>query len=109
MFELPKLDGATPEKMIADTAKLAMVRLDAWVAEADAALTGREVVATTGPAQGRIGTITGVIVAANGGNHRLFVRAETRGQEIHNNGDRLLVLGVNCELIALDDTPKGDI
>ncbi|URC15487.1 hypothetical protein BD1_46 [Octadecabacter Antarctic BD virus 1] len=109
MFELPKIDAGTPETMLADTAKLAMTRLDAWAAEADAVLTGREVVATKGPAQGRLGTITGVIVCATGDKYHLCVRAETRGREIHNNGNRLLTLGVNCELIAIDDTPTGDI
>ncbi len=113
--DMPTINGDTPDKMVASLAKLAMNRLDTWLAETDRALVGRQVVRTRGALKGTVTTINGVCIANGASGYHLFVTAPvapevsgkwTRDLDARYAADKaLLELGVTCELLAVDDVP----
>lgn len=113
--EMPAINGDTPDKLVASTAKLAMNRLDVWLREADRALVGRQIVRTRGVLEGAVCTITDIAIANGASGYHLLLAAKVRdGVEQtwiadldarYKANRELLELGVTCELLAEDDTP----
>ena len=111
--ELPELSTNTADKMIPAIARLAMNRLDTWLAEADRALVGRMIVRTRGPLTGAVCTIRAVSVAVGASGYHLFIVAPVRASvrdtwsqsrsELWEADRALLELDVNCELLKETD------
>lgn len=121
-IQLPALSRRTPYDRVAPTARIAMNGLDVWLAEAEAALIGRQVVRTgeKDTLYGAICTIEEVSVGYGASGYHLFVVAPCRQVTKELTTDpitdrlrarlkdsvKLLEIGVTCELLAEDDVPN---
>jgi hypothetical protein len=99
-IELPRLSNVATDAMYTADARLAMARIDEWLADARKTLIGRDIVLTREPHKGRVHTITKLIIRPGGSGYHMNVGSDKSGPRFE--------LGVNCELLAIDDTPTED-
>jgi len=99
-LELPRLSNVATDAMYTADARLAMVRLDEWLADAQLTLIGRQFVLTRGEEKGRIFEIRALIIGPGASGYHVLLGTHRRGARYE--------LGVNCELLAIDDTPTED-
>lgn len=99
-LKLPRLSNVATDAMYTADARLAMARLDAWLADARKTLIGRHIVVTRNADKGRVLEIKALIIRPGASGYHLIV--------VSHRTEPYYELGVNCELLAIDDTPTED-
>lgn len=99
-LKLPRLSDVATDAMYTADARLALARLDEWLADARKTLIGRQFVHTRGAERGRVFEIRALTILLGASGYHMNVGSDKSGPRYE--------LGVNCELLAIDDTPTED-